>query len=281
MSHSTSNLPSFSVLLPTYAGDQPEHLDTAIRSLAKQSLVPDEVLVVADGPLTRELESTLQTWKSEFPTSLVLLQLEENRGLGAALRAGVEACEHELVARMDADDFSVPDRFERQLSFLSEHPDVDVVGGYIGEFSDSIDDIETVRVVPESHETIQRTARFRSPMNHASVVFRRHAVLDVGNYKPVDRMEDYDLWVRMLLDGFTFANVPVTLLKVRAGKEMFQRRGGVEYAREELKMQRRFLRYGFTNLPIFVLNLLTRVPIRFVPNIVRGRAYEHLFRSRP
>lgn len=272
------DIPPFSVLLPTYAGDDPAELNLAIKSCFDQTLVPDEVIVVEDGPLTDALGALLDEWQDRHPDDLRRHAIPENTGLGNALREGVQACDNDLIARADADDLNVPNRFERQLTYLRQRPDVDAVGGYIAEFVNDPDEPERIREVPTDHEAIRRKARFRSPMNHGTVLFRRKAVLSAGNYRPVIRMEDYDLWVRMLLDGATFSNLPEVLVKVRAGPGMAARRGGLEYARAECRRQVEFYQRGFTSLPVFLFNVATRVPLRFLPNRVRAAIYRHAAR---
>ncbi|SDD43863.1 glycosyltransferase [Natrinema hispanicum] len=271
--------PPFSVVLPVYRGDNPEYFDTAVESLASQTVTPDEVIVVEDGPLTDPLDKVLSGWCEEFPGHFRRCRHESNQGLSVALQTGVKAANHALVGRMDADDVSVPDRFETQLDYLTDHPETDVVGGYIAEFATNPSDIDAIRKVPLEHDAIRQQARFRSPMNHGSVIFRRDRVLDVGNYRPVDRMEDYGLWVRLLLDGATFANVPKVLLKVRAGNELYGRRGGWEYAREEIRIHTDFYRWGFTTLPVFLFNLVSRTTLRLMPNRLRGLVYQLLARE--
>ncbi|WP_236039481.1 glycosyltransferase [Haloarcula salinisoli] len=273
--------PSFSVVLPVYHGDDPQHFNKAVESLASQTVIPDEVVVVEDGPLTDSLERILSDWSTEFPGNFRRCRHESNKGLSVALRTGVKAASNDLVARMDADDLSVEDRFETQLQFLIDNPETDVVGGYIAEFSSDPSDISALRKVPHQHDAIRRKARFRSPMNHGSVMFRRDSVLQVGNYRSVDRMEDYGLWVRLLLSGATFRNIPKVLLKVRAGNQLYDRRGGWEYAREELRLQTEFYRWGFTSLPIFILNVSFRSVLRLIPNRVRRLVYQQLAREEP
>lgn len=269
----------FSVLLPTYAGDEPAYLDTAIASCFTQTRIPDELLVVEDGPLTDELSGTLTEWKKRYPERLRRLRIPENQGLGNALKAGVQECAYPLVARHDSDDINVETRFERQVTYFSEHPDVDIVGGYIGEFSKDPATVDTVREVPATHDGIEAMARFRSPMNHGTVMFRKDAVLAAGNYRAVTRIEDYDLWVRMLCSGATFANIPEILVKVRAGAGLAERRGGTEYARAEVRRQMEFYRRGFIGLPVFAFNVVSRVGLRFLPNRLRHFVYRTVARE--
>jgi hypothetical protein len=180
---------------------------------------------------------------------------------------------------MDADDISVPSRFERQIGFLKENPDIDIVGGYIEEFDTDPNYPIARREVPPTHEGIEQMARFRSPMNHGTVMFNKEAVLHAGNYRAVDRMEDYDLWIRMLIDGATFANIPEVLVKVRAGEEMYGRRGGWEYAREEIRTQIEFYRREFTPFPVFLFNIFTRTFLRLIPDTIRREIYQRISRK--
>ncbi|RRJ30742.1 glycosyltransferase [Halocatena pleomorpha] len=274
MSRSSNiDISPFSVLLPVYAGDDPNHFDTAITSIAEQTLVPDEILVVRDGPVPDPLEAVIQTWQDGYEKTFRVHEIETNQGLGNALREGMRECSHEYVARMDADDVSVPDRFESQMKFLQNNPDIDVVGGYLAEFDTDPDETHAKRTVPCRHEEIEQRAKFRSPMNHATVLFRRESVMEAGNYRAVTRMEDYDLWVRMLMNGAQFWNVPEVLLKMRAGDELYDRRKGYEYARREFEQQYRWYRRGFINIAQFTFNVLTRVGIRFAPDSIRKYVY--------
>lgn len=266
--------PAVSVLLPVYAGDDAPALDAALASMAEQTRPAEELLVVRDGPVPGPVERVLDRWRGAYPGRFRIVGTAENRGLGNALRVGVERCSHGLVARMDADDVSVADRLETQVAHLRTNPGVDVLGGYVGEFTDDPADIDAVRRVPRTHEEISRFARFRSPMNHATVVFRRDRVLAAGNYRRVDPLEDYDLWVRLLLDGATFANVPRVLVRAQAGPDLYERRGGLGYARAEFRRQVEFLDRGFLDGRQFARNLVTRVPVRLVPRRVRRHVYQ-------
>lgn len=264
--------------MSTYRGDHPDQLATALDSVFEQTRPPDEVVLVADGPLTDALEAVIARVEGAHPEVFRLHPLPENRGQGVARREGIEAASHPLVAIMDADDVCKPERFERQLAFLADHPDVDVVGSYLEEFETSPADPHAVREVPTGHDDIARLARRRSPMNQVTVLVRREAVLSAGNYRDVDRLEDYGLWVRLLLDGARFANIPEPLVAARAGERMYGRRGGWTYAREELRFQYDCWQWGFIGPARLLANLATRVPIRFVPNRLRGAVYRRLFR---
>ena len=268
-----------SVLLPTYQGDDPDLLDKAIASIVEQTRPPDELVIVRDGQLTAELDAVLERWDQDNRVPLLQVALSRNVGLGGALREGMKHVSGEYVARMDADDVSVPDRFEKQTAYLREHPDVDLLGGYIAEFSGTPENVLAKRTVPTDHDEIARMARFRSPFNHATVVMHTDTVLSAGNYRAVDRMEDWDLWSRMFLDGATTANIPEVLLYVRAGEAMYGRRGGIEYTMAEFSRQREFLRRGFVTPWQFLRNVVTRVPVRVLPSRIRGTLYKNYLRD--
>lgn len=273
------NTIDLSVLLPVYDGDDVDGLNTAIASVIEQTRPPDELVIVRDGPLTQDLDAVIDEWREDGRVPVTRVSLSRNVGLGGALKEGLKHCSGEYVARMDADDISVPERLEHQTRFLREHPEVDLLGGYIAEFSGNPNNILAQREVPTDHESITEMARFRSPFNHATVVMRTEKVLSAGNYRIVNYMEDWDLCSRMLLKGAITANLPKVLLKVRAGEDMYRRRGGTGYTKAEFNRQMEFLRRGFIMPWQFFRNIIVRVPFRLVPDRVRGFMYQKYFRE--
>jgi glycosyltransferase involved in cell wall biosynthesis len=269
----------FSVLLPTYKNDDASELRAAIESVFDQTCKPDEILVVKDGPIPTELEQVIDNFRSDGRAKLRSVQHQANHGLSVALQTGVKEAKHQYIARMDADDISIPTRFEKQIEFLHKNPEVDIVGGYIAEFETDPEAPISRREVPTTHTDIEQMAQFRSPVNHGTVMFKRATVLQAGNYRPVNRMEDYDLWVRMIMDGATFANIPEVLVKVRAGPELADRRGGIEYAREELRTQWEFYKHGFISRTVCAFNISTRVTLRLLPNQFRRAIYKAIARK--
>lgn len=267
-----------SVVLPTYGGDDPSDLGEAIESVVKQRRAPDEVLIVRDGPVPDANAAVIEEYVDEYPF-VAVEPLVENRGRSVARRLGVEGSDGEFVAMMDADDVCLPERLERQVDFLEANDEVDVVGTYLLEFDPDTGEEIGIRSLPTDHEALEALAKRRSPVSQSTVMARREAVLSAGNYRDVDRMEDYDLWARMLVDGARFANIPEILVKARTGPEMYERRGGWEYAREEVRQQWDFWRMGFVSGPRACLNLATRFPVRLLPNGVRRYVYEVAFRT--
>lgn len=260
----------FSVLLPVYAGDRADFLDRAFRSVTEeQSLPPDEVVIVQDGPVGAELRDVLDRLTSTGTQPVRRVVLETNVGLARALEAGLDACTHEIVARMDADDVALPQRFERQVPLMHS---LDIVGSAIQEFaSESAPGV--VRTPPLSGHEIDRSARFCSPFNHPSVVFRRSVVRAAGGYQDLPLLEDYWLWVRMIEAGVRAGNLPEVLLLYRVGAGAYGRRGGALVLRSEIELQRRMHRIGFTSTGQLVRNVLVRGGYRLVPEPLRRRAY--------
>lgn len=271
--------PSLSVLLPTYSGETPRHLGEALQSIIDQTVLPSEIVLVKDGPLGDKLEAVISEHVEKNPGLFTVVPLDENIGVGAASRIGLKQCSGEFVALMDSDDVSLPRRFEIQLDYLEKNPQIDVLGGFLEEYTSDLSEKIGMREVPTDPAKISRWARFRSPINNVTAMFRRQAVLEAGNYRDYRTMQDYELWARLLVNGYTLNNIPKVLVKSRADADMHARRGGLEYARIETMLQREFYTMGFIDFPTLMLNLLTRVPLRLLPNAVRSLIYSKLLRA--
>ena len=267
--------PPFSVLLPVYRGDRADFLRRSLASVTvEQTLPPDEVLIVRDGPVPGELDDVLAPARRGELSGGVpvrVLELAENAGLALALDAGLEHVAHEVVARQDADDISVPERFATQLPLLAAG--YDLIGSAIREFSEETDTGGVVRRQPADPERIRRAMTLRDPFNHPSVVYRASAVRAAGGYEPLDLMEDYWLFARMIRDGVRATNVPDVLVRYRVGAGAYARRGGGRLLHSELELQARMHRAGITTTAQYVRNIAVRAGYRLVPTGVRRTAY--------
>jgi len=266
----------FSVLLPVYHGDDPAFLRRSFASVTvEQELAPAEVVLVEDGPVGDALARVLDELEGGSPVPVTRVRLERNQGLATALEAGLARCAHEIVARQDADDVSRPARFAVQVPLVDAG--LDIVGSAIEEFdADEPAPGESgglVRVPPLSAQEIDRAARFRSPFNHPSVVYRRSAVAAVGGYEDLPLMEDYWLFARMLAGGARARNVPEPLVLYRVGAGAYARRGGAQLLRSELELQRRLHGIGFTTTLQEIRNSVLRGGYRLVPESLRRGAY--------
>jgi glycosyltransferase involved in cell wall biosynthesis len=264
----------FSLLVPVYDGDRPDHIRRAMRSAVDdQTVRPDQVVIVRDGPVPDELARCLDEFQRASPVPVTFVPLRDNRGLGPALDQGLAASWFDVIARMDADDVAMPHRFEVELPLIA---DADIVGAGLYEFVEDTNEIVGQRVPPTGATRIRRYARMHDPFNHPTVVYRREAVLAAGGYGDLPLMEDYALFARMLAGGARAVNVAEPLVFYRVGAEAFRRRGGARLLRSELRLQREFLRRGFTSPPEYLRNVLVRGGYRLVPWWLRRAVYRPL-----
>jgi GT2 family glycosyltransferase len=269
----------FTVLMSTYAGDRPDYLREAFLStVVEQSRPPAQVVLVQDGPVDEELGEEIERLTSDSPVPVTHVVMTENQGLGPALDAGLRASDHEIVARMDADDVSRPDRFEKQLPVIEAG--ADIVGSGLTEFGADTGDVVGRRTPPLGADEIRRVVRFRDPFNHPTVVYRRRAVLDAGGYAHMHLMEDYLLFTRMVSGGARPANLPDPLVYYRVGDGAYARRGGRALLRSELALQRRFRELGLITRGQYLRNVAVRGGYRLVPEGVRKVAYRRLLANR-
>ena len=266
--------------MSVYKNEKVEYFVEAIESLLSQTIPPEEIVLVRDGAVYEELQNIINKYINEYPSLFTYLPLEENGGLGAALRYGLPHCRNELIGRMDTDDISAPDRFEKQLEFMKNNPDVDIVGGNISEFLGSPDQIVQYRVVYGTHEEIVKDITNRSPLNHVTVMFKKEAVLRAGSYEDFYQFEDWFLWVKMYLSGCKFANLNTPLVNVRIF-DMSARRGGMKY----YKSCKRLLDYMKSHKMIGTFKYLKVNTVRFIgyvllPNKLRAFLYKKMLRKK-
>lgn len=267
--------------MSVYRNDKPVFVRRAVDSVTtEQSLKPDEVVLVVDGPVPESLSSLIKEYENVENSIFCVIWLPENKGLGNALRVGVEAAQNEIIARMDSDDVSSPDRFEKQILYMAQHPECDVLGGQISEFIDEESNIVGRRIVPCESAEVLEYLKNRCPLNHVSVMMRKEAVLRVDNYMDWHFNEDYYLWIRMAEAGYTFANIPDVLVNVRVGHDMYARRGGWKYFKSEKGLQDYMLSHRIISLPRYCYNVLGRFVVQVaMPNRLRGFIFQKLFRK--
>ncbi|MED4976441.1 glycosyltransferase [Heyndrickxia faecalis] len=271
---------NFSVLMSLYWKEVPEYLDSSLNSIVNQSLMPSEIVIIKDGPLNENLENILYKYVINYPKLFKIIGLKKNVGLGRALEIGLKHCTYEIVARMDTDDIALYNRFEKQIPLIQNDTSISALGSWIAEFDNNPSELKTIRKVPLDYEEILDKARYRNPLNHMSVVFRKSAVLSVGNYQSFLWNEDYYLWVRLLINGYKIINTNDVLLYVRTGEDMFNRRGGITYFKNEIRLQKKFLELKYIKRTDFIRNILTRGIVRILPNKLRSTIYRTLLRNK-
>ena len=269
---------SFSVLLSLYFKENTDFLRQSLDSIFNQTVRPNEVVLVEDGPLTPELDAVVNEYVDAHK-ELKVISLEKNGGLGRALNEGLKHCSHDLVARMDTDDIASPDRFEKQLEAFRRFLQVEIVSAWIDEFSGEKNNITSTRKLPEYPYEIYKYAKKRCPVNHPVVMFRKNSILLAGGYRHFPLFEDYYLWIRLLLNGVKFYNVQESLLYFRTSPDMYKRRGGLRHALTEVRFQNHIRKLGFIGWPRMCMNVTIRFTTRIMPNGLRRLIYNKLLRK--
>lgn len=216
---------SISVLMAIYHKEKPEYFELALESIwDKQSLKPNEIILVEDGALTSELDALILRWKSKLPQVLKVIKLKVNKGLSTALNEGLKHCSCKYIARMDSDDISHPERFRKQFDYLEKNEDIYVLGGSIQEFNDKCDSL-IVRHYPIDFNHIKKYIAKASPLAHATVMFR--ITLFASGIKYSEKhitSQDIELWYRVVKAGYRISNIPEVTYYVRVSSDFYVRR---------------------------------------------------------
>ncbi len=268
------NVP-FSVLMSVYIKDDPSFLNEAFKSIFTQTLQPDEIVLIKDGPLSIELDNIISLYSSTN-TAFRIIENKSNLGLGLSLAKGVLLAKNELIIRMDADDILPSIRFEKMIAKISEG--YDIVSSWTLFFEDDLANVIAIKKRPEFHEDIVKLAKRRSPISHAASVFRKSSVIKAGNYQDVGLYEDYHLWIRMIMSGAIFYNIQEPLYYVRTSQKQIGRRGGWKYALNEIKAFRYFHEIGFYSIYDLFFNIVTHTSVRFLPVPIRGFIIKRLWK---
>ena len=270
-------LAAYSVLMSVWAGEKPELLTQSLDSLLSQTVPPNEIVLVEDGPLTPGLEEAIASVRERAQGILKTVPLPKNAGLGAALKAGLTHCSFELVARMDSDDICYPERMQRQLEYFAAHPETDILSGVIDEFDGEPKNITGSRVVPLQNDDIWAFAKTRSPFNHAAVMFKKSSVLKAGSYRgDLPRVEDHDLWMRMYRNGAVGANLSDHLLLVRGGRDMHKRRHGLRKARALRQFYREMYLQGEIGYAHYLADVFCACGLQLMPAWLHSLCYKLL-----
>ena len=260
-----------------YYKEQAEYFNRAMESIwNEQTIKPNEIVLVQDGNLTDELYESINKWQEALGDICKVIPLKTNVGLGDALNIGLQNCSYELVARMDTDDISLNNRFEKQLKVFQKNQDIDICSSWVSEFDSNENEIIAYRKLPQNHNKIIKYAENRCPINHPAVMYKKNSVLNAGGYQKMMWFEDYYLWVRMILNGAKFYNIQEPLVNMRAGYGQLERRSGWKYSIEEFKFQKRILSLNFISFSEFIRNVAIRFTSRIVPKKVINLIYKRL-----
>lgn len=269
----------FSVLMSVYYKERADYLEQAINSIIKQTLLPNEIVIVKDGKLTKELDMVINRFTLEYPDLIKCIVLKNNLGLGNALKIGVENCKYPIIARMDSDDISHPQRFEVQMKYLRANSNITIVGTNACDFIEDINNIVSYRVFPKAYRDVLNFSKRRCPFLHPTIMFRKEDIISIGSYKDLLFFEDYYLFLRILKNGYKGVNIQQDLLYFRVSPDTYSRRGGLSYIKYEFKAYCTFYRDRLLNLFDCFMSLVPRSIVRLIPNGMRTYIYHKFLRE--
>lgn len=270
---------NFSVLMSLYIKEKPQYFIECMNSLLNQTVLPNEFVIVKDGPLTVEMEAVLTTFIDKYPNLIKIVTLKENSGLGVALAKGLVKCSYDIVARMDTDDIAVPDRFEIQLKEFENNPNLDICGSSILEFVGTISNIVSSRQVPLEDAQIKRYQKKRDSFNHMTVMFRKKKVLEAGNYQSCPLMEDTLLWVHMMQKQAYCMNIAEPLVYARVTTDLYERRGGFSYFKKYRVGRKKILDTGYITYIDYLETIVIQFVVCLIPNCVRSIIFQKILHA--
>lgn len=274
----------FSALICVYEKDNVDHFIEACDSIFEQTLLPSEIILVVDGPVSIQLKNSILEVERKIQESdrkYKIVWLKQNMGHGIARQSGLEQCTYGLVALVDADDINYVDRFKLQVDYFKCNPHTSVLGSQIREISHSSKRPLRLKTVPCGSEEISIYLKTRCPFNQMSVMFKKQDVINSGGYVDFFHNEDYYLWIRMSINGYIFANLPNVTVDARVDEFFYNRRGGLKYFLSEVKIQRYMLKNGVISLGLYALNIGIRFLVQIVtPPRIRGKMFQLLFRTK-
>lgn len=265
----------FSVLLPILERkDIIDGFPKALESIFKNTILPEQVVVTIDGKASSSFSDLIVKYGDKY--NLDLVWIPQKVGLDKALNIGLKKCRNEYIFRADGDDINHKNRFKEQLPFLDLY---DVVGSYIDEY-DELGKYISTRSVPMFDGEILKMMRFRNPMNHMTVAFKKSKVLEVGGYPNLFLKGDYGLWIKLKAANLKFFNLDKSLVNAFTGKRMIKDRGGIRYIFSELLLQKFLFENGLTNLFFAFLVFFLRSLIFIAPAFLRAFFYKYFLRSK-
>ncbi|WPU44143.1 glycosyltransferase [Limosilactobacillus reuteri] len=268
--------PSFSVLISVYKKVNSKYLDEALDSIENQTVKPSEIVLVEDGPISNSLKEVILKHQEKFGKNFKDIVSPKNQGLGVALRLGTKYISTDWVARMDSDDISVPDRFEKQLNLIKHNPNLAVIGGQVTEFIGDKKNQIGYRRVPTSNELIKQFLKWRSPFNHPTVMINKKVLDEVGGYIPYGNLEDYYLWSRIIVDGYDVANIKNQIVFMRVDDGLYSRRGKCSNIKYVYKLRKFLFKKGIISFNEQIMGDLIMTINIIMPSGLRKIIYQRV-----
>lgn len=272
-------LEKYSVIMSIYNKVKCEHIEESINSILNQTYKPDEFILIKDGKLTKEQEELIDDIVKKNKKLFKVFEYAKNMGAGFAYNKGIEMCTNKWAAIMDSDDFAVNTKFEKQMRYLSEHDDIDAIGTNAVEFLGSKDNIISKRIMPETNEEIIKFGHGRCPLIQPTVIFKVDSVKKAGSYQHSPLTEDFDLYIRMIMNGCKFYTYQEILFYVRTSGDFFKRRGGLKYLKPILSFKYRYYKIGYFTLMQFLKTACSSAIVSLMPNKIRTIVYKKFLRN--
>lgn len=271
---------NYSVLTTIYKNDNPEYLKQSIDSMLSQTVVTDDYVIVADGPLSQELDDVIASYTSQHSV-FHIVRLEDNGGLGIALRTGLLECHNELIARLDSDDISVPERCEIQLKEFETDPELAIVGSDMYEFDETPEAIKDIKKMPSTSEQIYNYGKRRNPFNHSSVMYKKSVILAVGNYSTMRRSQDIELWSKVIYRGYKTKNISKPLIYFRTdGVQRIRRKRKWSNVKSDLKIFKQNYKMGYASFLDYLFVYVYQIVFYLMPEKMASVLYKRLFRNK-
>jgi glycosyltransferase involved in cell wall biosynthesis len=270
----------YSVLMSVYKNDNKDYVDTAIESMLSQTVQPEQFVIVIDGEIPDEIQKVINHYQDTYKGVFTIVRQLVNQGLGKSLDEGMKHCRNELIARMDADDISLPNRCEKELEMFHTYNKLAICGSNIDEFYDNPDEVQSIRRVPSDYESIVRFIKRRQPFNHPTVMYKKSEVIRCGGYGQLRRKQDYDLFSRMINMGCYARNIDESLLKFRADKDNYKRRKSWSYVKSSIKVGALNFKRGYCGLIDLMYIVCGQVALYIMPINLMKIVSDNLLREK-
>ncbi len=270
------SMENYSILMTVYKKDDPNFAKLGIDSMLAQTHKTNDFVLVCDGELTEKLNALIDAYCVKYPDLFRVVRLPQNVGLGAALRHGVPLCKNELIARMDNDDIAKPKRCEKEVQYLQDNPNCVLVGAHMNEFDNDPSVPIRVKNVPIGFDNIKKYARRRNPFNHSTVMFRKTALLEAGNYSEMRTNQDVELWIRMLNKGYRCENINEILVDFRFDQNTLERRKNWKNAKLMIDIWKQFSNNKYCSYWDYTMVKWVQIAIYLMPKKLLNWVYNHL-----
>lgn len=275
-----TELQPYSVLISVYGGENADFFAQSLESLYIQTYPADEIVLVCDGALDKALDDVIAKYSEKFGGRLTVHRLESHGGTAKCANTGLALCKNEFIMKMDSDDVCLDNRAEKQMRYLAEHPDISILGCYIQEFNSTTGEDIATRCPPTENDEIRKFARRRAPFNNQTLVYRKSLALSIGGYsEELERCEDYDFMVRMLMAGAKAANIPEALVRYRVTPGNLNRRRNFRNTKSFIAVRKKIRKMGFSSFTDFIIPCAGQIILFIIPSCITGFLYKKLLRK--